>query len=182
MKTVVCIASGPSLTAQDCELVRLSGLFTIVVNTSYRLAPWADVLYAGDRQWWNAYGREAKETIAQCWTASADSAERFGLHRFEARDWENSGFQAIELAIEHFKAERIVLLGYDMQHTGGARHWHPDHAQEMGNADDVQTWPARFHDLRERFMDVDFVNCTRQTALTCFKRRALENELCVLES
>ena len=54
-RTVVCIASGPSLTAEDCELVRESGCPVIVTNTTFRLCPWADMLYAFDRPWWNHY-------------------------------------------------------------------------------------------------------------------------------
>lgn len=177
MRTVVCIASGPSLTAEDCELVRESGLFTIVVNNSWQIAPWANVLYAGDRQWWNQYGHAAKQVMRECWTASADSAERFGINRFEARDWENSGYQSIELAVLRFSATRVILLGYDMQHTGGARHWHQDHPDHMGNADDVMDWPARFIDLRDRFCEVDIVNCTMHTALTCFRRVSLGEAL-----
>jgi hypothetical protein len=177
MRTVVCIASGPSLTREDCVLVRESGLFTIVVNNSWQMAPWANVLYAGDRQWWSQYGAQAKSVMRECWTASHDSAERFGINRFEAKDWENSGYQAIELAILKFNASKVVLLGYDMQHTGGARHWHSDHPEQMGNADDVEDWPDRFFDLRDKFADVEFVNCTRETALTCFKRESLKSVL-----
>lgn len=174
---VVCVASGPSLTAVDCAMVALSGHLTIAVNNSYLLAPFADVLYAGDRAWWKQYGRDAKAAISECWTASIDAAERFGLHHFEARDFENSGFQAIELAVLKKAATRVVLLGYDMQHTDGKRHWHQDHPAGMGNADAVEQWPQRFADLPYRFTHVDFINCTRQTALTCFRRLPLEKAL-----
>jgi len=50
--TVACLASGPSLTRADVALVRAQGLPTIVVNTTYQMAPWADVLYACDAKWW----------------------------------------------------------------------------------------------------------------------------------
>jgi len=54
---VVCIASGPSLTRADVERVREwrqeAGAPTkrrvIVVNTSYKIAPWADALYGNGR-------------------------------------------------------------------------------------------------------------------------------------
>lgn len=177
MKTAVCIASGPSLTAGDCDLVKESGHMTIAVNNSYLLAPFADVLYAGDRAWWAQYGKAAKAIMGECWTASHDAAERFGIRRFEARDFENSGFQAIELAVLEKKADRIVLLGYDMQHTGGKRHWHEDHPGQMENADAVTDWPERFAGVRARFAHVDFINCTRETALTCFRRMKLEDAL-----
>uniref|UniRef100_UPI0033422A79 hypothetical protein n=1 Tax=Castellaniella defragrans TaxID=75697 RepID=UPI0033422A79 len=150
---------------------------TIVVNNSYLLAPFANALYAGDRAWWAQYGRAARAIMGECWTASRDAAERFGINLFEARDFENSGFQAIELAVLKKKADRVILLGYDMQHTGGRRHWHEDHPAGMENAGAVAEWPARFAGLRPRFAHVDFINCTRETALTCFRRMALEDAL-----
>ncbi|MBV2180773.1 MAG: hypothetical protein KUL86_06000 [Castellaniella sp.] len=182
MKTVVCIASGPSLTADDCALVKASGHLAIAVNNSYLLAPFADVLYAGDRAWWAQYGKAARAIMGECWTASPDAVERFGIHRFEARDFENSGFQAIELAVLEKKADRVILLGYDMQHTGGKRHWHEDHPGQMENADAVADWPGRFVGLSARFAHVDFVNCTRETALTCFRRMELRDALCKPEN
>lgn len=177
-RTIVCIASGPSLTAADCALVRASQAFTIVVNTSFRLAPWADVLYAGDREWWHHHGAEALAVCAGArWTASLDATERHGVRHREARDFENSGYQAIELAVLEYGARRVVLLGYDMQHTGGRRHWHADHPAGMPNADEAAQWPARFSELPARFAHVEFVNASRATALTCFRRADLAQAL-----
>lgn len=175
-ETVFCVASGPSLTAEDCQ--KLCGQRIIVVNTSFRLVPFADVLYAGDRQWWEVYGAEAKRAIGNCWTVNMHAAERHGLNLRPPVDFENSGLQAIELAIS-FGAKTVFLLGYDMQHTDGKRHWHDDHPS-MENADTVAEWPSRFAELRSRFVQVRFVNCTRQTALTCFERMNLDKalELC----
>lgn len=55
-KTVVCIASGPSTTAQQIELVHgartRDAVRAIVVNDMYLVAPWADVLYFADEKWW----------------------------------------------------------------------------------------------------------------------------------
>ncbi len=47
-RTVACFASGPSLTIEDCVSARDAGCPTIVSNTTYRLTPWADALYAHD--------------------------------------------------------------------------------------------------------------------------------------
>jgi hypothetical protein len=55
---VVCIASGPSLTAEDVERVRAAGHPVIVTNTTFRLAPWADVLFGMDSKWWKEYHKE----------------------------------------------------------------------------------------------------------------------------
>ena len=50
-QTVVCIASGPSLTQDQVDQVK--GLNTIAINDAYKLAPWANILYACDYQWWD---------------------------------------------------------------------------------------------------------------------------------
>jgi hypothetical protein len=48
--TVVCVASGPSLVAEDVEYVR--GKATVIaINDAVRLAPWADVVYSSDKLW-----------------------------------------------------------------------------------------------------------------------------------
>ena len=82
---------------------------------------------------------------------------------------QNSGYQAVGLAY-HLKADRIILIGFDMQRTGGKSHWHGDHPRGLNNADAVHKWPRHFPalaaDLREDGVEV--VNCTIETALTCF--------------
>jgi hypothetical protein len=54
-ETVVCIASGPSLTQDICDRIgraQADGLCrSIVVNSSCRLAPWSDVLFFTDNGW-----------------------------------------------------------------------------------------------------------------------------------
>jgi hypothetical protein len=49
-ETAVLVASGPSLCPSDVDRVR-GRARVIAVNDGYRLAPWADVLYACDRRW-----------------------------------------------------------------------------------------------------------------------------------
>lgn len=88
----------------------------------------------------------------------------------------NSGYQAINLAV-HFGATRIVLLGYDMQRTGGKTHWHGDHPAGMNNPVDGQfeTWRLNYKTLVEPLRDlgVEVVNCSRETALDMFPRMPL---------
>lgn len=190
----VVIASGPSLTAEDCDLVRQwrtrGGGKVIVINTSYRLAPWADALYACDARWWDdniAAVREA--TSAELWTQEASAAKRHGLQWIKGRRADglgrdvvhlggNSGYQAINLAYI-WGARRIILLGFDMQHTGGKGHWHEDHPGKKGVKPPVRNWVPRFTQLAEDLEreGVLVVNATRQTALKCFPRAALEEVL-----
>lgn len=91
----------------------------------------------------------------------------------------NSGFQALSLAL-HFGAARVILLGYDMQFTGGRMHWHPDHkrSDKMHNPDQrlMNGWVVRFAELAKQ-TKAEIINCTRETALTCFPRQALATAL-----
>jgi hypothetical protein len=199
--TVVCLASGPSLVAADVDAVK--GLRTIVVNTTYQLAPWADVLYAADDSWWQweragvervfggmRYSVEefptdkARPRAQRDHRAAADvtvlrNTGLTGLERDPSglRTGQNSGYQAINLAV-HLGARRILLLGYDMgKAKDGRKHWHAPHRADR---------PSPFFMMRQHFLTlveplkaagVEVVNCSRETAITAFPRRALADAL-----
>lgn len=199
--TVVCVASGPSLTAADCEIVRQAHAAArcrvIVVNSSFVSVPFADVLYAGDFAWWVHYERQlkAKKWTAfhgERWSCSQSAASRYklnfiagyqgpGISRNKGRIHlgGNSGYAAVSLAVE-FGAARIVLLGYDMQRTGNRSHHHGDHPAPLGNGNAFPSWVRRFgvaaKDLEK--LGISCVNASRATALTCFKRQTIEEALC----
>ena len=50
-ETVICVGTGPSLTQADVDFCQGKAR-VIVVNNAYKLAPWADALYAADDKWW----------------------------------------------------------------------------------------------------------------------------------
>lgn len=188
--TVVCIGSGPSLTSEDVAYVRGKAR-VIVINTTWQLAPWADVLYAADEPWWRYY-----QGVPQFhgMKFSIEPSHRPSCHRPEwgvtilrntgplglelkptgLRTGRNSGYQAIGLAY-HLGASRIVLLGYDMR--GG--HWHPEHPAGVRKSVPVSSFRHAFTTLagplKERGVTV--VNCSRRTALTAFPQMPLEEAL-----
>lgn len=92
------------------------------------------------------------------------------------RTGKNSGHQALNAAVQR-GAARILLLGFDMQ--GG--HWHGDHPSGLANPTDLmlETWRRNMAttvpDLRRAGVEV--VNCSRETALTCFPRARLKDVL-----
>lgn len=89
----------------------------------------------------------------------------------------NSGAACIALSADA-GAARIILLGYDCQHTGGKTHWHGDHPKKLGNAGSVGKWPAAFAALAKTIpATTKVINCSRETALDCFPRAALEDVL-----
>lgn len=143
----------------------------IAVNTSFRAAPFADVVYAMDHEWHKEYGDEARRTCRAAAICAPHVIAGTEYHPIKAG---NSGAGAIKLAVE-LGAKEIILLGYDCQHTGGKAHWHPDHPPGMGNAGTVAKWPAQFQEIADTLPPhVKVINCTRQTALECWPRADLE--------
>lgn len=126
-----------------------------------------------DAAWWKTYGEEAKATFqGEFWAPMRVP----GVRRAVFNNGKNSGAGAIALAA-HWGATRVILLGYDCQHTGGRAHWHGDHPDGLGNAGSVAKWPGQFAALAANLRDVSVVNCSRQTALTCFPREELGSAL-----
>lgn len=120
----------------------------------------------------------------ECWTQDDKAAAKYGLRRVLARHGRgfcgepgvtftgaNSGFQALTLAVQWGAAE-VVLVGYDMGNTGGATHWHGDHAKPLRNdtpfAQCIGHFDALARDLEA--LGVRVVNCSATTALRCFPR------------
>ncbi len=88
----------------------------------------------------------------------------------------NSGFQSIGLAFS-LGAARIILLGFDMQKTDGKQHWFGDHPEGPMKVDsNYSGWLNDFAKLGSDLArkGVEVINCSRETALTCFRRESLE--------
>lgn len=182
--TVAVLASGPSMSAAVADEVRRAGVPTIVVNNTFRLAPWAQMLYAADSEWW-AYTRDARAFAGL--KVSIDSGVRInGVHQLRLtgmtgfdpdpsalRTGGNSGYQAVHVAA-HAGAARILLCGFDMR--GG--HWHPDHAQPLRTTllETYQSWIQRFETLAA-LCPAQIVNCTPDSALRCVPYQPLEEAL-----
>ncbi len=181
-RTVVCIASGPSLTAEDCEAVKASGHPSVVTNTTFRMAPWADVILGMDLKWWQEYGAEVKAKCPGRRMSTSHAARSYGAESLWQCGWFpsvlNSGQAAISLAMVS-GAKKVVLLGYDCQKTGGKWHHHGDHPKHLGNAGSIKRWPKHFEIMaRDAQRDgLQIVNATRETALKCFPRVDLEAAL-----
>jgi hypothetical protein len=156
------------------------------------MAPWADLLYACDGDWWDEYIGEARRTFSgELWTFDSVAAERHGLRVAKGLDerglgrdiihtGNNSGYQAINLVYLR-GAARIILLGYDMKRgPTGKLHWHGDHPRGLNRGCAFSTWLKRFPALAEDLKSegVSVINATRDTALECFPKMRLEEALC----
>lgn len=179
MIDLFCIASGPSLTAADCELVRQSRIKTVAVNNSWEMANFCTFIYAGDSKWWTVYNDKITIT-AERWTCSDKAANTFKINYHIASGPYNSGMRAIQFGIwKGFK--HIALLGYDCSVKNGI-HWHEDHDSKKlknPNTEKAERWKMHFEKVSEtaKKINVEIVNCSRYTELECFKRMSLENAI-----
>lgn len=170
----VVVASGPSLTALDCDRAATGADWMLAVNHSWQLARWAHALYAGDYAWWAAHHDRVPAHLER-WTCSDAAAERFRLHRHRCGPAAayNSGQRAIELCIAKGFA-RILLLGFDCSVASG-KHWHADHAGGPAKNPDAarcEQWQAQFAGIAAEGAQI--LNCSRETAMTAFPRLTLE--------
>lgn len=186
-RVVVVVASGPSLTLADVNACR-GRAAVIVVNDNWRRAPWADALYAADPEWWDHH-RGVTQFRGMRVTQDKGAAERWGLHHVHGRrakgfalkpghvHWgDNSGYQSIDLAFG-YGARRVVLLGFDMQSTGGKSHWFGDHPPEIRRQSALHIFAANFDEAARLHPELDIINASRETALTCWPRMPIEQAL-----
>jgi len=174
-QTVCCIASGPSLTQEDCDFIARTGIPTIAVNSSWEIARFCDIVYGGDCAWWDENFSKI-DIDAALWTYSENGANKHKINRHVPRSagaW-NSGMRAIQLAIEK-GAKRIILLGYDASIANGT-HFHGDH-EKLKNPTQVncERWKKQFANLN--IFDCEIINSSRYTELDCFKTMKLEDAL-----
>lgn len=181
-QTVICVASGPSLTPEDCELCRLSGHQMIVTKMCFRLCPDAAVLWGMDSGFWAHFQKEIDAVFHGAKLTLSAQGARYGATSFYGQTWfrgfGNSGTCAISLAALA-GASTVILLAYDCQRTGGKVHWHGDHPPGFGNGRSMKTWPAKFKAVGEyaKSKGCRVLNASRETALTCFERMDLEAAL-----
>lgn len=182
MTTAICIASGSSLTSEDVDYCRGRGK-VYAVKEAYLLAPWADVLYCADFDWWN--NREGvPEFFGEKWTVADESAKRWKLNHIPGTSnivWGhddkmiayggNSGFQALNLAVVQ-GATKVILLGYDYGFKS-KKHWFDDtpHARKS-RPSNYEDWLKRIREAAP-LIPVPVINCSRESAIDCFSRMTL---------
>lgn len=190
---VAILASGSSLNQAQCDAVRRwqgDKRHVIVINTTFRMYPTADVLYACDWTWWKVHRAEVeKDFRGQLWTQDKKALEIVGMHFVESspnpglgkrpgviHQGQNSGYQALNLAYQA-GVKRMALLGFDMH----GQHWHGDHPSGLPNPKPhlFAAWVKNFDRLATDLAaeGVDVVNCSPGTALECFKKATIEDAL-----
>lgn len=185
MTGAICIASGPSLTEDDLELCRKSERIVYIVNDVHNLAPWADILYAADADWWD-YHEGVTKFKGQRWGNDPRCCKRWGLNLVTGTSKKvfateepiayggNSGFQIINLAYIHGHRD-IWLLGYDMGYED-KKHFFGEHPQKINRTSNYKDWIERFNKAKPIMDELGLrvTNMTRKTNLDTFPK----GELC----
>lgn len=192
-KPCVIIAPGPSLTQQDCDkLLFVPDVKSIVVNDAYLVAPWADILYAGDAIYWKAkrpkFNGEKVLPYGEPQSSRGKVAEKIGATMVPVK-WGKglaldgdyihaghcSGFQALNLAL-NFGSNPIYLLGFDCKPgPGGRLHFNGNHKPPLRNGLPFKKMISEFERAADQLrVNKTVFNLTRSTALSCFPRVNVE--------
>lgn len=180
-RSVLIAASGPSQRQEDLELAR-GRCAVVAINDTWRLAPWADVLYACDAAWWKAKGPAEFAGLKVIGKGAWPGALRMPVRTAAAMQWDgeaiggggNSGFQALNL-VALWGASRVLLTGFDYRDP--ALHWFGEHPPELFRPAEaaagiwVRCMTAAAPVLKARGVTV--INCSRETALRCFPRQPI---------
>lgn len=168
-----------------------------MINDAWHFAPWADVLYAPDAQWWRWQKdrRVRSEDLPAVKFSLQPDARLFypavRVLRYSGEigiEWEpgtirtgrHSGYAVINLAAQT-RPKRVVLLGYDVQSSAdGQHHAGPDYPIHSARvATRYESWlPMYDHTvahLAER--GISIVNASRETAITQIPRMSLVDAL-----
>lgn len=200
-RTCIVLASGPSLNDEQVARVLLAWNgpqkpLVIAVCSTYKIAAFADVYYAGDFLWWKHHHADARKRAAafgsQLWTQDRTSAERYqlrwvkGVNKPGLSDKReivhmqgNSGMTAMHLAF-NWGCRRMVLLGFDMKlGANGERHWHGDHPQPLVQAQCFGDWLHKGERFARELLAAgcDVVNCTPGSAWRDFPMAPIEEVL-----
>lgn len=201
---VVVAGTGPSFTQRQAQCIEdaqaACKCVVIAINDNYKKLVNADILYAADEPWWDAHHACIVNTYqfrGQLISCNKEVAKKYGVHFIEAKNnpglsrnpdlihtGGNSGYQGVGLAYHILsrwprKERRILLVGFDYQRTGGKAHWFGEHPKGLSRTHPYLVWLRRFPQIVADIQreNIDIINCTIDTALTCMPRGDIENEL-----
>lgn len=178
-KTVVVLASGPSLTDEQIALVKRSGLITIAVNTTWEKARFCRVIWAGDFGWWK-YNSDKIDISAERWCDN-ENAKKYGCraHARAMKQVSNSGLLAVEWACAS-GAAIVIMVGFDASIEDGIHHHGPH--DETPNPTEARClkWIDQARRLRNFHSKKKIINCSTKTKIDAFPKRNLTDVLCSL--
>lgn len=193
-QTCFILGGGPSLRGFDAEILRGRGPVIGINEAGLTMAPWCDVLFWADRQWleWNGSRLHLHTGALKVHRhiGRVDGARRIGFR--SGRLWplanavggHDSGSSCINLAW-HFRAARIVLLGFDCHDLPVSRwqegNWHSAHKKAPPEGQRANKFlPAHrmiAADLGRRGRADMVINATPGSALDCWPIMPLDEIL-----
>jgi hypothetical protein len=197
---------GGAASASSEAALRSPAKARTAVNNAYLLAPWADLLYFADAEWWEWHTRgvrvnelDAREVAYRfaefggqkaTVDVSANRVQDSSVYvlRTTHERWSegsdtiatglNSGYQALNIA-GLAGASRVILLGFDMRQDAQLRsNWHNGHARSA-NAGTLECFAREMDQLAPivAARGIEVINCTPGSALRAFPRGELESLL-----
>lgn len=171
----------------------------IAINESWRLAPWADILYGCDARWWRRVNgapdfqgvKVSQDVMAlekREWGVNLIRTDRSrsdiltdhpGRVGWGGTKGGNGGFHCCNLTVQ-LGVARLLLVGFDMRIDRGV-HWHGPHQRGLDNParSTVEKWRAHLDSLAGRFVElgVTVINCSDVSALTAYPKMDLQKAL-----
>jgi hypothetical protein len=197
MRTIACVATGPSLTQAQLEVLRARGWPIYCCNDAIRWCPDAALLHGCNYGWWQHRWHEVRDLPCEKWTTNRQAADEFGINwiaevnrRGLSTDpavlhhGHSSGYQVLGMA-HRAGAARVVLLGYDLRfapdYDGRARAIGSQPRHFFGEYEPaLQHWPSvhvrngvhvELLDLYQSVAEqglVEVINCSPGSASTAF--------------
>jgi hypothetical protein len=138
-------------------------------------------------KWWKLHYNEAFKLLdMELWTQDLNAKKQFGLNWVLGRSQSglgrdcvhfggNSGYQAMNLAYL-WGAKRIILVGFDCKPVDGKDHWFGQHPKGLTQIQPYEIWRKHFEQIAIELKaeGVEVINCSPDTALTCFDRKPIE--------
>lgn len=188
---------GGGVTVGRQPVHRLEGRKVIAINSSYEIAPFAQVIFFGDNRWYlqhrgtKAFMQHGGRKITCSDPATGDQIEHVrrviptkecGLcTRRDSVASQKTSFQGAMNLAYHFGAKRIILLGADFcRAVDGRTHHHKPHIWK--NSPGNQTWDKQFEQFQFiveplRRAGIPVINTSLESRLKYWPVRTLEEIL-----
>jgi hypothetical protein len=168
-ETVVIVGSGPS--AAHARVEQAKGKARVIcINESWRLAPWADVLYGCDGIWWRkSKGVPNFQGLKLCQDGNA-------CHDFPA---------LLKVRVRHrvneILTEKPGEIGWGGMRLDRGVHWHGAHRAGLNNPREANMarWRASVNGAAQRLAElgITVINASLDSALTAYPKMPLQEAL-----
>ncbi len=189
---VFIIGGGYSIKLLDLSV--LAGQKIIVINDGYEIVPNITAIYWCDPSWADSRYKDLEKLPCNLKFTKAKHGDiningpydstvlnHTGDYGYDpeksAVRGNNGGSQVLNLVF-NMRPKRIFLLGYDMKRINNKTHYHNKH--QLIVTDDIykNLFIPSIHSMAEEFKKIpnspEIINCSVDSALTCFPRYNLE--------